>query len=69
MKINIKRQSELIDSINNIRFFIESLETTEDCASCLHWKNDKCALVDKTPPIDVIKNGCEVWEVFDSIPF
>lgn len=69
MKIDAAKQKELLESINIIRNFIESLETSKSCFTCENWKNDGCRLADgQIPPNHIILSGCASWQIWDEIP-
>lgn len=76
MKIDAAEQKELLFAVEKLRSFIENLETKKGCISCYNWSGGDgskwpagCSLAQgKTPPKDVIENGCEKWEIFDEIP-
>ena len=79
MKIDAAQQKELLQAVEILRSFIENLETKKGCISCYNWSggcdtkagwNGGCKLAGGAqPPQDVIQNGCESWELFDSIPY
>jgi hypothetical protein len=69
MKIDATQQKELLNSLENLKAFIESLEVQQGCISCVNWK-DGCKLANyQQPPQHVIISGCEAWEIFDTIPY
>lgn len=70
MKIDALEQQRIVDSLNNIRFFVESLEPQKNCHSCAHFQKNVCALAgDQVPPPNVILNGCPKWEIYLTPPF
>ncbi len=73
MKIDATQQKELLQASETIRSFIEHLEVKKGCISCYNWSGGAeggCLIAEgKTPPQDVIQNGCEAWVIFDEIPF
>ena len=69
MKIDAAHQKELIQACDTLRSFIENLEQTKGCISCINWKQDKCGLYKAVPPQDIISNGCPSWEIWDEIPY
>jgi len=69
MKIDAIQKQEILNSLNIIQQFVENVKIQTNCNTCIHYDNDKCALVDAVPPHNIIDNGCESWKVFDDIPF
>lgn len=69
MKLDAIQKQEILNALNTVQQFVEGVKTHTNCNTCIHYENDKCALVNATPPHHVIDNGCESWEVFDKIPF
>ncbi len=71
MKIDPHSKRELLSSLDHLRSFIEHLETTRSCGSCMHWADGltQCKLANAMPPEHVIRNGCKSWVIFDEIPF
>ncbi len=70
MKIDALEQQRIIDSLNNIRAFVESLEPQKNCHSCLHFQKSVCDLSSgQTPPPNIILAGCAKWEIFLTPPF
>ncbi len=49
---------------------IEKIEVQTSCVDCINYKNEKCALVNAAPPMEVLFKGCEKWTYDEtSIPF
>jgi len=69
MKLDAIQKQEILNSLNIVQQFVENVQIQKNCNTCIHYDNDKCALVGATPPHNVIDSGCETWEVFDEMPF
>lgn len=70
MLIDAKQKHELLKAVDEIRGFIENLESQSSCFTCLHFDSNSCNLAQgQTPPKEILQNGCPSWEVFDSIPY
>jgi len=70
MKIDALEQQTIIDSLNNIRAFVESLEPQKSCHSCSHFYKNVCDLAQgQTPPPNIVLTGCPQWEIYLTPPF
>ena len=70
MKINPEKKIQILDALETIREFIESLDQRKSCHTCLHYyKPPICGKYDCEPPTQVKQEGCPDWEIFDTIPF
>lgn len=70
MNIDANMQKDLIEKLHDVLAFIENLEPKKSCLSCINWQKDGCIAANGiTPPVHIIHNGCEKWEIYDSIPY
>ena len=71
MKIDAGMQQEILNQIMLLQSYIEKLEPQKSCASCKHYieKMGACEKYMQNPPEHIKAEGCEGWEIFDTIPF
>ncbi len=55
----------MLDALILLRDLVESIEVQKACATCDHWKNNRCRLAEAVPPDDVQREGCESWEFME----
>lgn len=71
-EIDAVKKEKLLESLDYIRNFIETIPTQTSCAICLHWnhREETCKSAGGLkPPAHIQKDGCPTWVVWDTIPF
>ena len=63
-----EEKERLLSALRPLTTFVETMEVSKSCLSCLHWDKG-CKLAGrKMPPEQVQKEGCPSWD-WDGVVF
>jgi len=63
-----EEKARLLSALKTLTTFVETMEVSKSCLSCLHWDRG-CKLAGrKMPPEEVQKEGCPSWD-WDGVVF